>query len=80
MFIMVCEFYFHILLGPYNTSVSPLLLLLVYPPYCYCCSHVSPILLLLCLLHSNLSLPPYHSSYCVMSPKTFMLIIFDVAK
>ena len=44
------------MLGPYNTSDSPITIAIV-APYCYCCAPVVPTLLLLCPIKS-------HYCYC----------------
>ena len=53
------------MLGPYNTSVAPYFYFLVYPPYCYCCTPILPILLLLC---------PIEAHYCYWCALTLLLL------
>ena len=39
--------------GPYNTSLFPYYYYFHCTPYCYCCAHVVPILLLLCPIEAH---------------------------
>lgn len=52
------------MLGPYNTSDPPIIIVIV-TPYCYCCAPVDPILLLLC---------PIESNYCYCCALTLLLL------